>query len=124
MLVGCTASSHDTINSRTKIGWSKVTRVVIIKDREKQTSWDLSSQDDVATICELFQNMKYGDERVGGSAGSFLRLQFFDEKSHLGEIILVSPDNMQYADDSRMVVLPIVEGAWTESQWDVFLGQL
>lgn len=123
-LVGCAPSSPDTNSPRIKIEWSKVTKIVIIEDREAQTSWKLTSEHDVATICELFQNMKYGNERAGGSAGSFLRLQFFEGDSRLGEIILESPDNMQYADGNSMIVLPIVEGAWSASQWDEFLDQL
>lgn len=121
---GCALSSPNTNESKIKMDWSKITKIVIIEDREAQISWELTSKHDVATICELFQNMKYGEERAGGSAGSFLRLQFFAGDARLGEIILESPDIMQYADGNSMIVLPIVEGAWSASQWHVFLDQL
>lgn len=123
-LGGCASSSPNTNSSKNKIDWSKVTKIVIIEDRETQSSWELTSKNDVATICELFQNMKYGEERTGGSAGSFLRLQFFEGEVRLGEILLESPDTMQYADGNNIIVLPIVEGAWSATQWGEFLDQL
>lgn len=65
-----------------------------------------------------------GEAHAGGSAGSFLRLQLFNEEACLGNIVLASASSVQYTEDDSAYVLPIIDGAWSEAQWEQFCNQL
>ncbi len=123
-LGGCVLMPPSNDDSGMNVDWSLVTKILIVQDRETQSSWEVTDTQEVAAVCDLFKNAKYGEEKAGGGAGSFLRLQFFTGDKSLGKIVLASPDTVQYADGDSTVVLPITEGAWSEAQWDAFLEQL
>lgn len=123
-LSGCDSSSPSSDNPVSQIEWSNVTKITVVMDRGVQTSWEVTDKDDVDAICELFMDAEYGQEQPGGSAGSYLWLKCFDGDVLLGTIILESPDCVQYVAEGTIVVQPMVKGAWSESQWELFLDRI
>lgn len=123
-LCGCESFAPSSDNPVSQIDWSMVDRITVVRDRGVQTSWEVTDKDDVVTICELFMDAEYGQEQPGGSAGSYLWLKCFDGDVLLGTIILESPDCVQYVAEGTIVVRPMVKGAWSESQWELFLDRI
>lgn len=123
LLTGCAVSS-EAPSPIVGPDWSRVNKIIIVQDREIQSTWTLTDGADIAAIHDMFESLKYGNAQTGGGAGAFLQLQFFDGDSALSKVVFFSPSEIQYVYGDAPKVLPITENFWTPEQWNAFLEGL
>ena len=127
---GCAVySSYDPSNTSDEtytieINWALVDKILVIKDRDTQSSWEITDEEQITTISKLFQNMMFSTANDYGSAGSYLRLKFYGGSQNLAEIVLTSPNEIQFVSDNKVKTAEILDGAWSSVEWEVFLSNI
>lgn len=102
---------------------SQADRISLVQEREQQSVWETTDEEDIAEIISLWEQMEFGAPESGGYAGEFMCIKFYREDTKLGEIHLATLDEIMFFPEgaSHGCLVPIVSGGWSEGQWNTFL---
>ena len=131
LLTGCgraaesAEQSSDLDTYSFSIDRESVDSIRLIQDRETQKVWTTDDPEQIDTICDLFSSLSYGPRRYdAGYAGTYLRIEFMAGDTLIKHIALANPEEVQVLDEEPGFCVSILSGAWTETEWDSFLGMI